>query len=71
MKLPELEQEARSLPERDRANLVLSLMDTLGDPGDEISDEEVYQREADLEAGKVEPMLHEEFVRRVRDERGR
>jgi len=28
-------------------------------------------READLEAGKVEPMLHEEFVRRVRDERGR
>ena len=71
MKLQELEQEARSLPECDRATLVLSLMDTFGDPGDEIPDEEVYQREADLEAGKVEPMLHEEFVRRVRDERGR
>jgi hypothetical protein len=46
-------------------------MDTLGDPGDDISDEEVYQRDAELEAGKVEPMLQEEFVRRVRDERGR
>ena len=46
MKLQELEQEARSLPERDRANLVLSLMETLSAiPGDEISDEEVYRRE--------------------------
>ncbi len=71
MKLQELEQEARSLPECDRADLVLSLMDTLGDPGDDISDEEVCQREAELEAGEAEPMLHEEFVRRVRDERGR
>jgi hypothetical protein len=71
MKLQELEQEARSLPERDRVTLVLSLMDTFGDPGDDISDEEVHQREAGMEAGEVNPMLHEEFVRRVREERGR
>ena len=71
MKLQEIEQEARGLSELERMALVLSLMDTLGAPGSDVSDEEVVRREAELESGTVEPMLHEEFVRRVQAERSR
>jgi len=71
MKLQEIEQEALGLTERERAELVLSLMSTLTAPEANISDEEVFRRDAELENGSVEPMLHEEFVRRVREERGR
>lgn len=71
MKLQEIEQEARGLSERERAELVLSLMHTLTAPEANITDEEVLRRDAELETGSVEPMLHEEFVRRVRKERGR
>jgi len=71
MKLQDIEQEALGLSERERADLVLSLMRTLAAPGADITDEEVFRRDAELEDGSVEPMLHEEFVRRVREERGR
>jgi hypothetical protein len=71
MKLQEIEQEALGLSERERADLVLSLMDTLADPEAGVSDEEVLRREAELEDGNVGPLLHDEFVRRVREERGR
>ena len=71
MKLQEIEQEALGLSESERAELVLSLMRTLTAPGADVTDEEVLRRDAQLEAGTVEPMLHEEFVRRVREERGR
>jgi hypothetical protein len=71
MKLQEIEQEALRLSDIERAELVLSLMRTLAAPGADVTDEEVFRRDAELEAGSVEPMLHEEFVRRVREERGR
>ena len=71
MKLQDIEQEALGLSERERADLVLSLMNTLAVPGADVTDEEVLRRDAELEGGSVEPMLHEEFVRRVREERGR
>ena len=71
MKLQDLEQEALGLSDIERAQLVLSLMRTLSAPGADLTDEEVFKRDAELEAGSVEPMLHEEFVRRVREERGR
>jgi len=71
MKLQEIEQEALGLDEHERAELVLSLMRTLAAPGADITDEEVIRRDAELETGRVEPMLHDEFVRRVREERGR
>ncbi len=71
MKLQDIEREALGLGESERAELVLSLMRTLGAPGAEVTDEEVSRRDAELEAGSVEPMLHEEFVRRVREERSR
>ena len=71
MKLQEIEQEALGLTEQERAKLVLSLMSTLTAPEANIADEEVVRRDAELETGSVEPMLHEEFVRRVREDRGR
>ena len=46
-------------------------MSTLTAPDANISDEEVVRRDTELETGSVQPMLHEEFVRRVREERGR
>ncbi len=70
MKLQEIEHEALGLSEKERAWLIASLIDTLGPPGTEVADDEVRQRDADLEEGVVQPMLHEEFVRRVQEERG-
>jgi hypothetical protein len=71
MKLQDIEREALSLNEHERATLVLSLMHTLATPGPGVSDGEVDRREAEMDRGDVRPLLHEEFVRRVREERGR
>jgi hypothetical protein len=71
MKLQEIELEAQGLNEQERAALVLSLIDTLGAPEAGIADDTVDQREAEMDSGAVEPILHEEFVRRVQEERGR
>jgi hypothetical protein len=69
MTLQDIEQEALGLTESQRAELVLSLMQTLAAPGADVSDEEVTRRDEELERGGVEAMLHEEFVRRVSEER--
>ena len=71
MKLQEIEREAHGLNEQERATLILSLIDTLGAPDTGVTDDEVDQREAEMDSGAVEPILHEEFVRRVQEERGR
>ena len=71
MKLQDIEREAHGLNAQERATLVLSLIDTLGAPDSGVPDHEVDQREAALDSGAVEPILHEEFVRRVQEARGR
>ena len=71
MTLKDIEQEALGLSETERAELILSLMRTLGVPEVEVEDDEVFRRDAELENGSVQPMLHEELVRRVREKRGR
>jgi putative addiction module component (TIGR02574 family) len=71
MKLAEIEQDALALPEYERAALAAKLLDTLPPPGTDVSDEEVERRERELEAGQVVAIPHEEFVRRVQQERGR
>lgn len=71
MKLQDIEREARSLNDRDRASLVVSLIDTLVDDGADVTDEQVDRREAELDGGVVPPLMHEEFVRRVQEERGK
>lgn len=71
MKLAEIEQEALALPDRERASLVAKLLDTLPLPGTEVSDDEVERREQELESGQATEISHEEFVRRVQQERRR
>ena len=67
----EIEQEALALPDRDRATLAAKLLDTLPPPGTDVSDEEVEQREREMESGQVTAISHQEFVRRVQEQRGR
>jgi len=67
----EIEQEALALPDRDRAILAAKLLDTLPPLGTDVSDEEVEQREREMESGQVTAISHEEFVRRVQEQRGR
>jgi len=71
MKLQDIEHEALGLSEHERAELVLSLMRTLAAPGADVTDEEVARRDAEMEDGNVDPMSHDEFIRRVREERNR
>ena len=71
MTLQDIEREALGLTEKERAELVLSLMKTLAAPEVDIPDEEVFRRDAELENGVTESMLHEDFLRRIREERGR
>lgn len=71
MKLAEIEQEALALPDRERASLAAKLLNTLPLPEADVSDEEVERREQELESGKVAPISHEEFVRRVQQARRR
>ena len=69
MKLPEIEQEALALNEQERANLVLSLMDTLAAPVPDVSDEEAVRRDAELESGAVAALGQDEFVHKVQQSR--
>jgi hypothetical protein len=71
MSLIEIEKEALKLPERDKADLVCKLLGTLPSADIDVSDEEVFEREQKLQAGEIEELSHDEFVRRVRKERGR
>ena len=71
MSLKDIEREALALPEQDRAALVATLLDTVPDAINDVSDAEALERERELETGIVQPISHEEFVRRVQAERQR
>lgn len=65
----EIEKEAKALSNRERAALVTTLLDTLSGSAYDVSDEEVAQRDRELEEGLIEPISQAEFVRRVERER--
>jgi putative addiction module component (TIGR02574 family) len=71
MKLAEIEREALTLSENDRAALAARLLDTLPPSEVLISDDEVDRRERELDSGTVQAISHEEFVRRVEQDRKR
>jgi hypothetical protein len=71
MSFKEIEQEAIALPEKQRASLVSTLLETLSPLDLDVTDEEVVQRDAELESGTVQPITHEELVRRVNEARKR
>jgi hypothetical protein len=69
MELAEIEREALSLSETDRARLAARLLVTLPPPEVIISDEEVDRRDRELDSGTVQAISHEELVSRVMRER--
>ena len=69
MNLAEIERHALALSEPERASLAASLLQTLDSPIPDIPDEEVDRRDAELDSGKVKPLSHEEFARRVQHDR--
>ena len=71
MSLADIQKEALALTQKQRARLVISLLETLPPPEEEIPDEEVFQRDAELESGRAQEISHDEFTRRVERERRR
>jgi hypothetical protein len=69
MRLQEIEQEALALSDGDRAALAVVLLETLGTPETEITDDEALRRDAEMESGEVPALSQEEFVRSVQQER--
>jgi hypothetical protein len=70
VKLREIEKQAIALAEHERINLVCKLLDALPPPGMDVSDKEVARRDAELDNREVQELSHDEFVRRVKRERG-
>ena len=70
MSLADLEKQALALPEPELARLTVSLLRTLSPAHPGPSDEEVLERDAELDSGRAEEISHEEFVRRVERQRG-
>jgi hypothetical protein len=71
MSFIEIEQQALRLPDSEKAHLVCKLLEALPSADVDAPDEDVAERERRLEAGEIEELSHDEFVRRVREERGR
>ena len=71
MSLAEVEKQALALSEKERGLLAAALLETLPPPGTDVSDEEVWAREEEIESGQVQPISHEELLRRVAEKRGR
>ncbi|HIG27332.1 MAG TPA: hypothetical protein EYQ50_05855 [Verrucomicrobiales bacterium] len=69
MTLDQLKQNALTLNENDRCELAASLLDTLHPPIGESDDEEVDQREQEMDNGTVNPITHEELIQRVKANR--
>ena len=65
MSFTEIKQEAKALTARQRAALVSELLKTLPLPDHTVTDGEVAERERELESGRVQEIMHREFVRRV------
>lgn len=70
MDAKQIEEQAMALPESLRAELAVRLLRTLPAVDLEVSDEDVLQRDLDLESGAVEAITDEDFVRRVQQSRG-
>ena len=69
VRLAEIQKQADELSREDRAGLLAHLLYTLDDSPQGADDEEVLQRDADLESGSVAAISHGEFVRKARSNR--
>lgn len=68
--LAELKEQAAQLPERERAELALSLIESLDEPADEDVEEawriEIERRVAQVESGEVQLIPGDEVFARLR-----
>jgi hypothetical protein len=71
MSFAEIQQQAFALSEPERAELAAQLLHTLPAPEYTVSDEEVARRDAELQRDEVHEVSHDEFVRRVQEQRQR
>ena len=71
MSLIEIERAALKLSDREKADLVCKLLEALPSEDQDVSDEEVAERERKVENGELEELSQDEFVRRVGEARGR
>jgi len=69
VRLADIQKQADELSREDRAGLLAHLLHTLEDAPQGPDDQEVVERDSDLEAGKTPAVSHEEFVREARSGR--
>ena len=69
MTYPQIAQEVLTLNEAARTALLLTLLDKIPGSPDVVTDAEATRRERELETGEFAALCHEEFVRRVNEER--
>ena len=62
MNVAEIQRELASLPERQRAELAVFILDSLEVAHHEVSDEEVARRRDELLNGQVDRMTRAEFA---------
>jgi hypothetical protein len=65
VQLADIQRQARKLSEEDRKGLVAALLHGFSDAPMGASDEEVEQRDAEMDSGAITPISHREFLDQV------
>ena len=66
VRLAEIQKQVDELSQEDRAGLLAHLLHTLDDSPQGPDDQEVLERDSDLESGSVKAISQDEFVQRTR-----
>lgn len=66
VRLADIQKQADELSSEDRAGLLAHLLHTLEGAPEGPADQEVIERDRELESGEVAPINHEEFTSKVR-----
>lgn len=62
MSVEEIRAQAKHLSRKEQGDLVSALIEDLGRPDYDVSDEEVLERVRQIESGEVQDISHEELV---------
>ena len=66
VRLADIQKQADELSSEDRAGLLAHLLHTLENAPEGPTDQEVIDRDRELESNEVTPISHEEFTSKVR-----
>lgn len=66
VKLADIQKQADELSNEDRAGLLAHLLHTLENTPEGPADQEVIERDAELESGIVTPISQEQFIQEAR-----